>query len=78
MTLCHEVMITTRRVIGNGAGPTIHLIFEATEAPGATANYFTKSDLPFEMSPTFFRPGRGALSFHSALDKYSSRGAGDV
>jgi hypothetical protein len=24
--------------------------------PGATANYFTKSDLPFETSPAFFRP----------------------
>jgi hypothetical protein len=25
-------------------------------APGKTANYFTKSDLPFEVSPAFFRP----------------------
>ncbi len=25
-------------------------------APGQTANYFTKSDLPFEISPAFFRP----------------------
>ncbi len=25
-------------------------------APGATANYFTESDLPFETTPAFFRP----------------------
>lgn len=25
-------------------------------APGHTANYFTESDLPFELSPAFFRP----------------------
>lgn len=25
-------------------------------APGKTANYFTESDLPFELSPAFFRP----------------------
>lgn len=31
-------------------------IEEISCAPGATANYFTKSDLPFELSPAFFRP----------------------
>jgi hypothetical protein len=31
-------------------------IKEISCAPGATANYFTKSDLPFELSPAFFRP----------------------
>ena len=29
---------------------------EISTAPGETANYFTKSDLPFETSPAFFRP----------------------
>jgi hypothetical protein len=29
---------------------------EISCAPGATANYFTQSDLPFELSPAFFRP----------------------
>ena len=29
---------------------------EISCAPGCTANYFTKSDLPFELSPAFFRP----------------------
>ncbi|HXN50826.1 MAG TPA: hypothetical protein VN943_02740 [Candidatus Acidoferrum sp.] len=29
---------------------------EVSCAPGATANYFTKSELPFETSPVFFRP----------------------
>jgi hypothetical protein len=29
---------------------------EISCAPGHTANYFTKSDLPFEHSPAFFRP----------------------
>jgi hypothetical protein len=31
-------------------------ISEISCAPGFTANYFTKSDLPFELSPAFFRP----------------------
>lgn len=31
-------------------------ITEISCAPGATANYFTESDLPFELSPAFFRP----------------------
>ena len=29
---------------------------EISCAPGATANYFTQSELPFEVSPAFFRP----------------------
>lgn len=32
------------------------LVKEISCAPGATANYFTQSDLPFEVSPAFFRP----------------------
>ncbi len=32
------------------------VVREVSCAPGATANYFTKSDLPFELSPAFFRP----------------------
>ena len=31
-------------------------VMEISCAPGATANYFTQSDLPFELSPAFFRP----------------------
>lgn len=31
-------------------------ISEISCAPGETVNYFTKSELPFELSPTFFRP----------------------
>ena len=33
------------------------VVTEISTAPGATANYFTKSALPFELSPAFFRPG---------------------
>lgn len=32
------------------------VVKEISCAPGATANYFTPSDLPFEVSPAFFRP----------------------
>jgi hypothetical protein len=32
------------------------VVREVSTAPGATANYFTQSDLPFEMTPAFFRP----------------------
>jgi hypothetical protein len=32
------------------------VVREVSTAPGATANYFTKSDLPFETTPAFFRP----------------------
>lgn len=31
-------------------------IAEISCAPGATANYFTESDLPYELSPAYFRP----------------------
>jgi hypothetical protein len=31
-------------------------LIECSCAPGAIANYFTKSDKPFEVSPAFFRP----------------------
>jgi hypothetical protein len=41
-------------------------------APGATANYFTKSSLPFETSPAFFRPD--VLQRYKAdSDKYQIR-----
>ena len=33
-----------------------NVLREVSCAPGATANYFTESDLPFELSPAFFRP----------------------
>ena len=32
------------------------IVREISCAPGHTANYFTNSDLPFELSPAFFRP----------------------
>jgi len=32
------------------------VVREISCAPGQTANYFTESDLPFELSPAFFRP----------------------
>jgi hypothetical protein len=32
-----------------------NVVEEISCAPGATANYFTKSDLPFEVTPAFFR-----------------------
>jgi hypothetical protein len=38
-------------------------------APGATANYFTKSDLPFEVSPAFFKP-EVLLRYKADTDKY--------
>jgi hypothetical protein len=40
------------------------LIREISCAPGATANYFTKSELPYETTPAFFRP--------EVLSKYKS------
>jgi hypothetical protein len=33
-----------------------NVVKEISCAPGATANYFTESDLPFEVTPAFFRP----------------------
>ena len=45
------------------------IVREISCAPGATANYFTQSDLPFELSPAFFRPE--VLSKYKAdSDKY--------
>lgn len=45
------------------------VVKEISCAPGATANYFTQSDLPFELSPAFFRPE--VLSKYKAdSDKY--------
>lgn len=32
------------------------VVAEISTAPGRTANYFTNSDLPYELSPVFFRP----------------------
>jgi hypothetical protein len=40
------------------------VIREISCAPGATANYFTKSDSPYETTPAFFRP--------EVLTKYKS------
>ena len=44
-------------------------IREISCAPGKTANYFTKSTLPFEMSPAFFRPDV-LLKYKTDSDKY--------
>jgi hypothetical protein len=45
---------------------------EISCAPGATANYFTASDLPFELSPAFFRPDV-LLKYKADSDKYELR-----
>lgn len=42
---------------------------EISCAPDATANYFTKSELPFEVSPAFFRPDV-LLKYKADSDKY--------
>lgn len=47
-----------------------NVICEVSCAPGATANYFTKSDLPFETSPAFFRP-EVLLKYKGDSDKYT-------
>ena len=44
-------------------------IVDVSCAPGATANYFTESDLPFELSPAFFKP-EVLLKYKSNPDKY--------
>jgi hypothetical protein len=45
------------------------VVKEISCAPGQTANYFIKSDLPYELSPAFFRPE--VLSKYKAdSDKY--------
>lgn len=33
-----------------------NVVADISCAPGATANYFTKSDLPYEVTPAFFKP----------------------
>lgn len=45
------------------------VVREISTAPGATANYFTKSDLPFEVSPAFFRP-EVLLRYKADAEKY--------
>lgn len=42
---------------------------EISCAPGSTANYFIKSDLPFETSPAFFRP-EVLTKYKADSDKY--------
>ena len=43
---------------------------EISTEPGQAANYFTQSDLPFELSPAFFRP-EVLLRYKSDSDKYT-------
>ena len=45
------------------------VVTEISTAPGATANYFTKSALPFELSPAFFRP-EVLQKYKADSDKY--------
>jgi hypothetical protein len=42
---------------------------EISCAPGHTANYFTESELPFELSPAFFKP-EVLLKYKADSDKY--------
>jgi hypothetical protein len=49
------------------------VVKEVSCAPGHTANYFTKSDLPFELSPAFFKP-EVLLKYKADSDKYSLAG----
>ncbi|MBK7845624.1 MAG: hypothetical protein IPJ71_18420 [Bdellovibrionales bacterium] len=44
-------------------------VTEVSCAPGATANYFTESELPFETSPAFFKPDV-LLKYKADPDKY--------
>ena len=46
------------------------VVREISTEPGNTANYFTKSGLPFEVSPAFFRPDV-LLRYKSDSDKYT-------
>ena len=46
------------------------IVREISTEPGQTANYFTQSDLPFELSPAFFRP-EVLLRYKSDSDKYT-------
>ena len=50
-----------------------NVVKEISCAPGHTANYFTKSNLPFELSPVFFKP-EVLLKYKADLDKYSLSG----
>lgn len=45
------------------------IVREISCAPGYTANYFTPSDLPFELSPAFFRP-EVLSKYKTDSDKY--------
>jgi len=45
------------------------IVTEISCAPRRTANYFTQSDLPFELSPAFFRP-EVLLKYKSDSEKY--------
>lgn len=45
------------------------ILRQVSTAPGSTANYFTNSDLPFELSPAFFRPDV-LVKYKSDSDKY--------
>ncbi len=45
------------------------IVKEISCAPGATANYFTESDLPYELSPAFFKP-EVLLRYKADSDKY--------
>jgi hypothetical protein len=46
------------------------VVGEISCAPGSAVNYFTDSDLPFEMSPVFFRP-EVLSKFKADTDKYT-------
>lgn len=46
------------------------VIREVSTAPEATANYFTESDLPYEVTPAFFRP-EVLLRYKSDSEKYT-------
>jgi hypothetical protein len=45
------------------------VVREISCAPGQTANYFTKSELPFELSPAFFKPDV-LLKYKADSEKY--------
>lgn len=47
-----------------------NVVREISTAPGATANYFMTSSLPFETSPAFFRPDV-LLKYKSDSEKYT-------
>jgi hypothetical protein len=46
------------------------VVCEISTEPGRTANYFIESDLPWEISPAFFRPDV-LLRYKADTDKYS-------